>query len=356
MDDITRTGIQFVPNDVKEEFGNSAFLMNAALNFINGVEKIVNQYEHQGKIQSLFSSKSLSQVANIMHESLSNLQNLITKQYLFEEQVNAFLGRKIHFAWADNEGKILFADEVTAQKFYATATKSKNSYVGTVSFSKELQKDATKLPSFLKGQLQQQIDLRLQSHQDLYREILLRWDDNQKENNRWSEKNPYYPEHKNQVYWRTPPKGIENSDNLRWSWSSNFNKGHISQGYIDFIFSQKINLTLNEHDIGLFMMTYVNKNKTPGIVKGDVVVQNTNDKIQIAVKSSNFDTASIGPYISVAYQIISFFNNLSDLTIDNVQLILNDLKKYNQAVIATGWKEAKDQIDKIAQSTGALVS
>jgi hypothetical protein len=59
------------------------------------------------------------------------------------------------------------------------------------------------------------------------------------------------------------------------------------------------------------MMDFMNKkDQIPGIVKGDIVVKNTNDQIQIAVKSSNFNTASIGPYISVAYQIIEFYDNL----------------------------------------------
>lgn len=56
------------------------------------------------------------------------------------------------------------------------------------------------------------------------------------------------------------------------------------------------------------MMGQVSKDTVPGIVKGDVIVQGTNGKIQIAVKSSTFNTASIGPYLNVAYQIIEVFD------------------------------------------------
>ena len=44
MDNITKAVIEFVPNDIKKEFGNAAYLMNSALNFINNIEKIMNQY------------------------------------------------------------------------------------------------------------------------------------------------------------------------------------------------------------------------------------------------------------------------------------------------------------------------
>ncbi len=65
MDPIVRTSIQFIPNDVKKELGNATYLMNGALNFVNNIERIVNQYEHLNKEISFF-SKPLSNLGQAL--------------------------------------------------------------------------------------------------------------------------------------------------------------------------------------------------------------------------------------------------------------------------------------------------
>lgn len=363
MDEITKTAIQFVPNDIKKNFGNAAYLMNAALNFIKDVELIVTRYEHEGKRLSLFQSVNLNQVALVMRHQKNALQELISKQYLFESQVNQFLGRTINFAWADNKGNILFTDEVSARKIYESATiiYKDSQYAGKINFSsmksKELEDKITTVPTFVRKRYQEAISKRLQKHQALYQEVLQRWQNNNSDHYADGSKNFWYKEHKHTIYWEHPPKGTDKFHHHRWAWSSNIvNRGPISEGYVDFIFNPIRGITLNEKSIGTFVTNYVQHDQTPGIAKGDVVMKTSNGKIHIAVKSGEEQqTAGIRPYISVAYQIIEFFNNLDQLTVDNVQHVLDNLARYNQKIVKAGKEEAQKILkDKLFYSTETI--
>ena len=355
MDDITRAAIEFIPNDVKKEFGNAAYLMNGALNFINNIEKIVNQYEHLNKDISFF-SKPLSNLGQAMLNNRQLLRQAISEQYIFEQELNNFLGRTINFAWIDTEsGEVLFADETTAQKIYMQADtqskgKRKRATTGKIYSNIIKNSNLNNLPNFIKQteqSFQNAITKRLAIHQQLLKTVLQRWEENHREDNYWAKK------HKDTVYWQHPPKGAEGFHHEKYSWSAKVNRGHISQEYINFIFNSKDKLENTEFGIGTFMMRNNGKKDTvPGIVKGDIVIQNY-DNIHIAVKSGQFDTASIGPYLKVAFQVISFFDDIQSLTIDEVENILNNTKRYSQKVTETGRKKAQDIIENMAKATGA---
>ena len=352
MNDIERIGIQFVPDDIKKEFGNSAYLMNAALNFIKNIENIINQYEHLNKQISFF-SRPLGELGETLQHNKRLLQQAISKQYLFEQQLNHFLGRSIHFAWADNKGNILFADQVTAREIYSKAgvsTDKSKKYVGKLNPS-TVKSKATELPTFVQKEYQKQIDKRIRSHQGLYKTILSRW----KENNQKEDKNPWTIEHKQTVYWQHPPEGIGDFHHHKYAWSEKINQGHISQGYIDFIFNSMENFNSTEFDIGTFMMGHVKKDTIAGVVKGDVVIRNSNGNIQIAVKSGTFNTASIGSYLNAAYQIIELFDTIENLTIQNVQHILNNLGQYSEKVVKAGKQKAQEIIENFARQSGAQI-
>lgn len=348
MDEITKTGMQFVPKDLKEKSKEAAELMEAALTFINNINEILQKYNRNF---SLFSTKNLSQVAIAMHEDQNKLRELISAQYEFEAKVNKFLGRSINFAWADNEGNIFFADETSAKKIYEEATINTKKFMGKVNISEsKIKADMKNLPIFMEKQLQGGINDRIQAHQGLYKEILSRWKENHNENNFW------HKQHENTVYWRKPPKGIDNFNHEIWAWSDETNQGYISESYIGFIFNQKTILTPStDFNIGCFMTKFMNeKDQVPGIVKGDIIVKDTKGQVQIAVKSSNFNTASIGPYISVAYQIIEFYEKLQNLTVDDVKNILNNLKKYNQSVVKKGKEKAQEILGKEISSINGI--
>ena len=97
------------------------------------------------------------------------------------------------------------------------------------------------------------------------------------------------------------------------------------------------------------MMNFIHKDeKIPGVVQGDIIVKNTNDEVQIAVKSNTlFSTASVGPYITTAYQIIEFYDALDDLNVENVQKILKGLEKYPVNILRASQDRAKEILEKI---------
>lgn len=353
MDDIIRTGIQNVPSDIKKEFiGNAEYLMTGALNFIRDIENIVNQYEHLNKEISFF-ARPLSELGEALQSNKRLLQQAISKQYLFEEQLNNFLGRSINFAWADNRGRILFADEITAREIYTEAgvsTDKSKKYVGKVS-SGAVRSKATTLPNFVEENFQKIVQKRIEQHQELYKIILNRW----KENNQKEEQNPWVHEHKQTIYWQHPPEGVGDFHHHKYAWSEKINQGHISQGYIDFIFNSMESYGNDESDIGYFTMKHVKKDTIAGVVKGDIIVRDTNGKIQIAVKSGTFNTASIGSYLNLAYQVIELYDTIQELTIQKVQNLLDNLGQYKENVVAAGKQKAQEIIENVAKSTGAQV-
>jgi len=46
-----------------------------------------------------------------MRENTNFTKNVLQSQAYFENQLNNFLGRKIHLAWVSKEGHLLFVDE-----------------------------------------------------------------------------------------------------------------------------------------------------------------------------------------------------------------------------------------------------
>lgn len=355
MDNIVRTAIEYVPNDIKKEFHNAVYLRDSALNFIKNIEQIINQYEHLNKEISFF-AKPLSNLGQALLHNKQILRQAIAQQYLFEQSVNKFLGRSINFAWIDTDtGEILFADETTAQKIYmqadTQASGKKRATTGKIYSSVVKNSQLSKLPNFVEENFKKLVEQRLKNHQELLEEVLSRW----KENHQSVEENPWTKEHYNTVYWKHPPEGIGNFNHPIYSWSAVVNQGHISQEYINFIFNSIDNLEATDQGIGTFMMRSGGQKDTiPGIVKGDIEIQN-NKNIQIAVKSGQFDTASIGPYLRVAFQIIAFYDNIQSLTVDEVEKILNNTKRYSQKVTETGRKKAQEVIENMARSTGAQV-
>ena len=355
MDNITKAAIEFVPNDIKKEFGNAAYLMNSALNFINNIEKIINQYQHLNKDISFF-ARPLSNLGQALLHNKQLLRQAISQQYSFEQNLNKFLGRTINFAWVNTDtGEVLFADEVSAQKIYmqadTQASGKKSATTGKIYASVVKNSQLSQLPDFVEENFKNLVEKRLRNHQALLEETLNRW----KENHQSKEQNPWAKEHHDTVYWKHPPEGIGNFHHPIYSWSAKVNQGHISQEYINFIFNSIDNLDATEFGIGTFMMRNLGKkDSVPGIVKGDIVIEN-NKSVQIAVKSGQFDTASIGPYLRVAFQIIAFYDEIQSLTIDEVENILNNTKRYSQKITETGRKKAQEVIENIAKSTGAQV-
>lgn len=345
-DSITDEGMKFIPRDTKEAYGNSKILVNIAVDFINRINEIITSYDHTYK---LLSTASIEYVTKVMQQDEQKLQQIIAAQYGFQADVNNFLGRSIHFAWVSSKGEVFFASETSAERIYTSAVKQTSDTVnsgklGSVNIN-SLGALVGNKQSFMKQAYQKEINQRINEHQEMYAEAVKRLKRNEDAKNiPWVNKNP------STVYWEVPVQGpegvgIEITATQKWTWSHKTSEGDLAEGLINFIFNSK-NITLN---IGTFMTKWVEAhNRIPGITKGDIIIQGTYKKVQIAVKSTGtFNTASIGPYLRAAYTIITLANKLNKLTIQNVKDILDNVPMYSEKVAREGQKYLEEECDKI---------
>ena len=350
-DEIANAAVRFVADDLKQKLiGDAEVLMQSALNFIKKLEQIVKQYEHtQNLIRAEGGGESLSRLKLTMQKSKDSLTKIIDAQYTFQESVNTFLGRQIHFAWVDiDTGQAYLIKETSAKEIYKLA-KSSSGTSGRISLKNqntfnEFQTKIKTLPSFVQDEYKELLQERIDGHTNLIKTVFERVNQNS------DPKNPWYEEHAKTVYWRHPPFGVTN--NNKYSWSAVTRPGFIAQGYIRFIFNSIEKLSGEkeeiEYSIGHFMMTFVESaDQIPGIVKGDIIVENTEGKVQIAVKSNSLmSTASIGPYISAAYQIISFHDKLNQLDTNMVLQLLKDMSVYTSNIYEASQAKAKKYLEK----------
>lgn len=351
MDQIAKEGMKDVPEDViKVLEGDAEGLFNAAIRFLiklQGLIKEVKETEvkmHQIKI-------TLGNVAQIMQNVNINFQIIIQQQYIFEQQVNSFLGRTINFAWVDNKGNIIFTTETKARELvYGKAgrsTDSRKRYVGKINVNSAFfqgESFSTNDISIFKefsDEYKETVRRRIEKHQDLFQIILKRFFKNSK-GNFWTKKDPsrkktyywvvgtdqLYPENK-----KATNRWAKAHEENRIKWSPQTSPGFLKQSHVNFIFNTLQDPSLTQSGISIWHQTFQEKESIPAIQQGDIIVGGTGQTFQIAVKSDKiFNTASIGPYIRAAYLIISFKNNLKDLSIEKVEGILNDVGPYSKSI------------------------
>jgi len=147
--------------------------------------------------------------------------------------------------------------------------------------------------------------------------------------------------------------GIDKDDKKEWAWSKRINRGHIYETYAHLVWEEKQSIILNptnESDIGRYW-NYMNShgllNSIAGIVKGDVSFF-LDPSIQFAVKSGSFNTAAMGAYLDVAYQLA-----YGTITINKqmVETLLDNLSSYSYRVREEGLKAAEDKLKELIPST-----
>ena len=138
-----------------------------------------------------------------------------------------------------------------------------------------------------------------------------------------------------------------NGNKKEWDWSKSINRGHIYETYAHLVWEEKQELKFDpsiELDIGAYwnyMQSRGLLNSVAGIVKGDVSFF-LNPAIQFAVKSGSFNTAAIGSYIDVAYQLA-----YGTITIDRkmVLALLDNMASYSNAVRQSGLQAAEKKLN-----------
>ena len=134
----------------------------------------------------------------------------------------------------------------------------------------------------------QKIHRSTSQRQEVYAEGIRRYNFNQssKSNSSPEEKRRYYYKF-NPPYHQFPPTG--------------FSRGEVAEAYV--------NAVMKEDEMETSLQTlyekYIasHKDNIPAIVKGDVVVNEADGKISLAVKGQSASTAKIGQYIVAAHEI-----------------------------------------------------
>lgn len=336
-ENIINPMIQSAKKAINDEFkDNSKQLKKAAGNFINGVRKVINKYNHIRTLQRSNNSgirTKLQEVYSNMKESTLITQECIKLQYNFESSLNKFLGREIYLLYVTQEGQMLYADEIDAAKIYRTAV-AKSGGKGSI---KDL--NVEQLKSFPE-EIAANFKTTLRKRQNLYKpiqdKVIERWLQNHDETNVWVRKNPKL---KNTFYWR--------KNNNEYDWSKQINRGHIYETYVHLVWQENQELFFNpqiELDIGKFwyyMDSHGLLNSIAGIVQGDVSFF-LNPSIQFAVKSGEFNTAAMGSYIDVAWQL--YYGNIT-INKDMVNILLKNLPSYSYNVRQYGLKKAEEKLN-----------
>ena len=357
-DMIAKVGARFVDRDIKAELINNAeILYKQAIKFISALEQIIAEYEHTAALMTSSGSReSLVNLKLAIHTDENRLQQAIKAQYYFEEKVNEFLGRQIHLAWVDiKTGKIYLIDEIAARTLYSGAHETGINLRGGYVMSnqtevEEFKNKLTQLDTFVNNKYKSKVNERINKHKQLMRVAIKRHSRNRQSSNRW------YSTHKDTVFWQ---KALSGAD--KWGWSEETKPGFISQAYVDLIFNSTENLQIQgddnfrrfiyikerEDNIGRFTDFIGKGDAIPGIVKGDIIVNNTGDSIHIAVKSTQrFSTAGLGAYIAVAYKIIAMYNEINGMSLntENLQKYLTGMQRYTTTILASAQAEAEEAI------------
>ena len=330
---------------IVNEKGDAVGLRQAAMNFLEGVNAVV--YANQEILnKELSNTHSLKDIYMLMRDSTKITQHSIGLQYLFEANLNKFLGREIFLLYVTDDGTMLYADELIASNIYQLASKNKNKEGGatgrggTINIGQRRLDYLKEHPPEIVRKYRNMLKTREQFYKGIKDEVLKRWNNNHNSKN-WAVQED--PSHSDTFYWI---KGIKENGSKEWSWSAQINRGHIYETYASLIWQNKQKIQLdpkNETDIGKYWeyMKAHNLNNVSGIVQGDVSFF-LNPNIQFAVKSGQFSTAAIGTYLDVATQLVSQNFNI---TAQNVQNLLKNVQAYQNKVLEYGLHKSQQIID-----------
>lgn len=352
---IIDPAIQVATKDLNNDVQiNIIQLKNSAKKFLNGVQQVINNYNHE---KVLLKRDSINGIKNSLHTIYKTMEsdNKITQrcielQYEFEQDLNKFLNRKILLLYVAQNGDMLYGDEVSSAQIYKTATATSGGK-GSIN---NIQNQLTNFPKDIVQSFYEQYENRKSKYKPIYDKVIDRWLDNHDPN-----KSGYYDfwavdkKKKDTFYWLKN----ENAESLqdKWDWSKVINRGHVAETYAYLIWQDKEyqnfdpNYESHIQAYWNYMEAHNILNSVSGIVQGDILFfmnEFLNTSIQFAVKSGKFNTAAIGSYLNVAYQL--YYGTLN-ITKEMVESLLKNLPSYSYRLREYGLKVAEAELKKIIE-------
>ena len=345
---IIDTVLEPIPKDIQQEQKEKKEnLINISKEFISRLSSLIGLKEH------IYKNLNLQKNIKIVYQDLNSInsnaeQEIITLQYKFQEALNAFLNRKINFAWVDSEtGNIYYSAEAKAIEIYKKGSYKSGEGRFGVNASQVMNqiKKANQLPKEINDEVKNIIEDRQKNYRNIYITSIKRWDKN-------SPPPKKYEKYNNTFYWW-------DKRNKKYGHSAVMTRGHISEGYVSLIMndnSNQLSLTNDfQYNINLYS-NYINDhnilNFISGIYQGDVSLNIETGEIisqQFAVKSFDFNTAILGPYIKMAFLILGTDETL--LTKNNIEEIFKSSKQgggffnYAKKIKKAGIKKAGEAVD-----------
>ncbi len=313
------------------EEGNFQSLKKAAKKF---VDEVLIYYQNLLRTQRLIKTQNLKNglqyFYQYMRENTNFTKNVLQLQAYFENQLNNFLGRKIHLAWVSKEGHLLFVDEANINQIYKKAF----GQFGRGGIDESVLNNMTStIEQALIDKFKESQELRI----GVYTTIRNRWLD---------------PKNKQRFYYHGYYKNFN-----RRRYTRRFpNLGGIAEGYAGAVINDDPEIAWKEgqseikrqNSIRKLYEKHIQLDSVAGAVKGDVKFQldEANGNIHFAVKEGSFSTAKFGQFFALAQKILQI-EKITKTDFENQIPKLIRIDNITRKILQDAYNHFKEENDKI---------
>lgn len=310
---IQNTTIEATAKVLQEiTYGDFKGLQMAAKQFLDQIKILSGIYEtavHQSRL-----ANKIAQVYKKMELSNNYTKMMLQYQHHFENLLNQFLGKTVYLAYVGAEGEINFYNQTHVGQLYKKAIAQYQGGRGKVFKDKLF--DANDLQESLKKDIQESIKIR----KPVFLEAQARYYRNE------DQAHMKYNPSKNTFYWWK----LRNAQviNKLAGWTQPITRSRIVEAYVESVINQDENMGGSNHmetSIGA-LASHIDVDNIPAAIREDVVYDQ-NGNIQFSVKSADFRTAKIGPYLNLAYSITQI---KQVLTVEEFKKYLPALVRYTE--------------------------
>ena len=290
---IKQEAIDISAKDVHENLSEDFnALQQAATIFLT---EIINIYNNGSRVRIHRGGENEIMRLWSIYRDAATSRELALSQQRFSSALDRYLGRTIVLTYVAPDGQMYMYTEEGEAEILSKVGKN----AGRANFNASAWLGGKKghVPQQYQKLMDGEIDLIQKIHrstsrrQEVYAEGIRRYNFNQssKSNSSPEEKRRYYYKF-NPPYHQFPPT-----------------RGEVAEAYVNAVMKEDDGIQNSEMETSLQTLyeKYIasHKDNIPAIVKGDVVVNEADGKISLAVKGQSASTAKIGQYIVTAHEI-----------------------------------------------------
>lgn len=298
-EDIEKALRKRVGKEVQVELiGNLDKLKENAWFFINKMDAIANEYEILLKKNGVVPKNQITALYQAMRDEEKYVQEALSYQHDFEEQLNAFMGRVIDLVYVEEDGSLLYKTSALVKQWYEAAGVQYGR--GNISGSKveELEEKLGETKDRFIANIQRLLNNAADARKQVYSTAIERYRNHEMD---------YKKDNNNALmrsYW-WQAKDHDITGHINFTGVIN-NIGDIAEGFAGAVINSDPNVTNNDIEGGLEVLWFqhIKRNSTPAIIQGDVIYSPLGMQMQFAVKSGSFSTARLGQYYRFAKNII----------------------------------------------------